>query len=437
MTPDTPRRRTWSNRTPLLVSLIGLLLMAALIGAWSLRAHIAGAVIGAGTVEVSQTMTAVQHPVGGVVEEIVATNGDLVQAGDVVVRLEDMQLRSDLAVVEDTLFEVLANIARLEAAIDGRQEMELHPALIEAAQQRPQIDTLVQRQKRQLFAHFEALATEARLLDEQVAQVQAQITGLEAQRASRGEEMAFVTSEMQRLLDLSGRGLVKQADLFNMQKARATVSGEIGRLEARIAELRGKISEIELKRHTIVPKERRLAVTELSKLRPERTKYLERRATILDRLTRLEIRAPITGRIHDTQLQGLRSVVEAAKPLMMIVPDADPTFVSVKIRDTDIDQVHVGQEASLRFRAFDGRHIPLILGQVDGISADVLRDPTTRKAYYEVTLVLPDAERAKLGDRELLPGMPVDAFLSTESRTPLNYVLRPLLTYFDRAFRDA
>jgi HlyD family secretion protein len=437
MMADTPRRRTWSSRYPLTISLLGLLLMATLIGAWSLRARISGAVIGSGTVEVSQTMTAVQHPVGGVVEEIIATNGDRVEAGDVVVRLEDVQLRSDLAVVEGSLYEILANIARLEAVIDGREQMELHPLLAEAAATHPEIDILVQRQKRQLFAHFEALATEARLLDEQVAQVNAQIVGLEAEINSRNEEMTHIASEMSRLEELAGRGLVKQVDLFNLQKARTFVRGEIGKLAAKIAELRGKISEIELKRHTIVPKERKLAVAELSKLRPERTKFLERRASLLDSLGRLEIRAPISGRIHDTQVQGLRSVVVAAKPLMMIVPDEDPTFISVKIRDTDIDQVHVGQTASLKFKAFDGRHIPLILGRVDGISANVLIDPHTRRSYYEITLVLDETELAKLGGRHLLPGMPVEAFLSTESRTPLNYVLRPLMTYFDRAFRDA
>lgn len=438
MTQPVPlKRRTWNARYPLVLSLMSVTLLAALIGLWAARANISGAVIGKGTVEVSQTMTALQHPIGGVVSEILVTNGDSVTAGDVVVRLEDAQLRSDLTVVEGNLFEVLANVARLEAIIDGRQEMDLHPAMVQAAAERPEFEALIQRQKRQLFAHFEALAAEARLLDEQITQVNAQIAGLGAQVTANRQEQAFVTAERKRLDELSQKGLMKASDLFALEKTQVSINGEYGRLTAGIAELRGKISELELNRHTIGPKEQKLAVAELSKLRPERTKYLENRAVLQDRLTKLEIRAPISGKVHDSQVQGLRSVVVAAKPLMMIVPDADPALVIVRIEATDIDQVYPGQEATLKFKAFNLRHLPIILGEVVQISADVFLDPLTRKNYYEVALELQEAEIDKLGDRGLLPGMPVEAFLATDTRTPLNYVLQPLMTYLDRAFRDA
>ncbi|MDA5094340.1 HlyD family type I secretion periplasmic adaptor subunit [Aliiroseovarius sp. KMU-50] len=435
--PAEKKRRTWNSRAPMVLSVMSIALLVGLLGVWAARANIGGAVIGAGTVEVSQTMTALQHPVGGVVEELLVTNGDQVSAGDVVVRLEDVKLRSDLNVVEDNLFEILANIARLEAEIDDREEMELHPVLVQAAAQRPEIQALVQRQERRLAAHFEALTTEVQLLDEQVVQVKAQIVGLDSQIEAKETEKSYIDNEIAQLQVLAQKGLLKMSDMFRVEKSLATVSGEIGRLIARIAELRGKISEIELKRHTVAPKARKLAVTELSKLRPERTKYIERRATILDGLTRLDIRAPISGNIHDIKVLGLRSVVVAAKPLMMIVPDSEPALVLVKISATDIDQVYVGQEASLKFKAFNLRHVPIVLGHVSAISADVFTDPRTRKSYYNVSVALLKAEVKKLGGRELLQGMPVEAFLSTDSRTPLEYVLKPLMTYLDRAFRDA
>ena len=258
-----------------------------------------------------------------------------------------------------------------------------------------------------------------------------------AQLNAKREERTFSEAELERLDTLAGRGLVKQSERFSLLKTMSTIEGEIGKLEARAAELRGKISETELKRHMIIPKERKLAVAELSKLRPERTKFLERRSTLLNQMSKLEIRAPISGRAHDSNVLGIKSVVVAGKPLMMIVPDSDPGIVLVRIDATDIDQIYPRQEASLKFKAFNGRHIPIILGEVSSISADVFKDPVTRRSYYEVTLTMDESELAKLGERALLPGMPVEAFLSTESRTPLNYVLQPLLTYFDRAFRDA
>ncbi len=436
--PIQPRPRlTWNTRFPMMLSFVVLALLVLLLGVWGMRASIAGAVMGSGKIEASKIMTAVQHPVGGVVNEILITDGDRVEAGDVVVRLEDAQIRSDLAVAEDNLFEVLANITRLEAIIDGRAELDLSAELSHAAETSPEVAILLKRQARQLTAHYQTMKTETNLLDKQKSQVNAQILGLEAQVAAKNEEMRYIILEMARLDNLESRGLLKQADRFNMQKSQTAVGGEVGRLNAKIAEMRGRMAEIELKQHMIEPKEIRIAVAELSRLRPERTKYLERCASLRQQLRKMEITAPISGRIHNISIQGLRSVVVAARPLMMIVPDTQPRTVTVRIRDTDIDQVALGQSASLKFRAFDGRNMPIILANVKTVSADALMDQTTRKLYYNVSLEFEDSELLKLGDRELVPGMPVEAFLSTESRTPLNYVLRPLKTYFDRAFRDA
>lgn len=420
----------------LLAGLLLVFLFGAL-GVWSVRTNISGAVIGTGVIEASSNLTTVQHPIGGVVAEILARNGDNVDAGDVVVRLDDWQLQSDLKVVEGDLFENLANIARLEAAIDNRPKITPDPILADAAFARAEIQSLIARQQRQLDAEFESLGTERQLLDEQILQVDAQITGVEAQLAAKSDEKAVLAQELLKAQELTDKGLMKLSEMFVLQRSDMTMRGEMGRLSAQVAELRGKISELELKRHSIVPDARQLAVTELSKLRPERTRYLERRASILDGLSKLEIRAPIAGKIHDSKVLGLRSVIVAASPLMMIIPDTDPVFVGVRIVATDIDQVFVGQDASLKFKSFNGRTIPIILGRVASVSADAFTDPTTRKPYYEVRIALRDDEMPKLGAKDLIPGMPVEAFLSTESRTPMNYVLRPILVYFDRAFRDS
>lgn len=430
-----PVRLTWSTRRPLLLGLGSFVLLVGVIGFWSVRADIAGAVIGLGVIEVSSTQTAVQHPVGGVVKEILAREGDRVAAGDVVVRLDDFQLLSDLKVVEGDLFETLAAIARLEAEVEGRPTLTLHPALAEAARI-PEYGRLIDRQQRDLDAFYASIAAEDGLLDEQVSQIQAQIVGIEAQLAASTDERALISAELLTARDLNARGLNRDADLVALEKAEVATRGEIGKLTAQIAELRGKIAEVELKRLQILPDAETSAAQELAKLRPERTRFLERRASILDGLTKLDIRAPVSGQIYQSTVQGLRSVIVAASPLMMIVPDDDPVLANVRVAATDIDQAYVGQSASLKFKSFNGRQIPIILGRVAQISADASLDTTTRKTYYQVKVGLLPEEMAKLGDKDLIPGMPVEAFLSTESRTPLSYVLRPFMFYFDRAFRD-
>lgn len=430
-----PQRQTWKISRMVVVGVVAVLLLLTLFGVWAARAHIAGAVIGIGVIEVSTTRTAVQHPIGGVVVEILHREGDRVAAGDVVLRLDDRSLLSDLTVTEGGLFETLVNIARLEAALEGRQDMDLHPLLIDAAS--PELDALLARQQRQLDDHFLTIETERQLLAEQVAQTEAQIVGIEAQLDAKRDEQTILATELVRGRDLSDQGLIRTPELTTLEKADAAVRGEIGRLEAQIAELRGRITEAGLKQLAVTTDAADLIGVELSRLRPERTRLLEARSEILEELSRLEIRAPVSGRIIQSQILGLRSVVVAASPLMMIVPDDEPVLAVVRVSATDIDQIYVGQDASLKFKSFNGRQIPIILGQVLQISADAFLDQRTQKTYYTVAIALHEAELDKLGDTDLIPGMPVEAFLTSESRTPLSYAMRPILFYFDRAFRDA
>ena len=431
------RRQTWSIHRSLFLSIAAILILLAFLSVWSVRTNTAGAVVGAGVIEVSTTRTAVQHPIGGVVVEIHKRDGDVVQAGDIVLRLDDNRLRSDLAVNESALFETLASIARLEAAIEDRHELLLDPLLAEAAAANPDVRTLVERQQRQLDSHFTALDTEMRLLDEQSAQTESQIAGVQAQLAGKQGEEALLAAELERGRELAGRELIRSSDLTTLETEDVKVRGEIGQLEAQIAELRGRIAETRLKRLSVVNDAAELAGTELNRLRPERTRLLEERSVILEELSRLDIRAPVSGRIIDSQVFGLRSVVVAASPLMMIVPDDEPVLARVRVYSTDVDQVYLGQDASLKFKSFDGRQLPIILGQVRQVSADAFLDQRTQTTYYDVLVGLEQVELAKLGDKALIPGMPVEAFLATDSRTPLNYVLRPIMFYFDRAFRDA
>lgn len=435
---DAERQRpTWSVHRSLFLSATAVILLLAFLGVWSVRTQIAGAVVGAGVIEVATTRTAVQHPIGGVVVEILKRDGDRVRAGEVVLRLDDSKLRSDLAVNESALFETLASIARLEAAIEERHELDLDPLLVEAAARDPNVRALVARQQRQLDTYFTAIATEMSLIDEQTAQTGAQIDGVEAQLAAKQDEQSLLADELARSRELAGRELIRTSELTALETEDVKIRGEIGQFESQIADLRGRIAENRLKRLTVVTDAAELAETELNRLRPERTRLLEERSVILDERSHLEIRAPVSGRIIDSQVFGLHSVVVAASPLMMIVPDDEPVLARVRVFATDVDQVHLGQDASLKFKAFDGRQLPIILGTVRQVSADAFLDQRTQKTYYDVLVALDDAELAKLGQRTLIPGMPVEAFMATDSRTPLNYALRPIMVYFDRAFRDS
>jgi HlyD family secretion protein len=430
-------RRTWAITRPLAAGLLATGLLLASLSVWSTIANIAGAVLGTGHIEVTTTRTAVQHPIGGVVVEILKRDGDTVKAGDVVLRLDDRQLQSDLTVTEGALWETLATIARLEAALGGTATMRLPAPMTEALARNPALQDLLDRQQQQLDDHFAMITNETALLEETNVQTRFQIDGVTAQLAAQQQETAVLEQEVARAKDLEAQGLIRQAELATLEKSAIGVRGEIGRLQAQIAELRGKITQTNLSKLSVSTRAHDVMGAELSRLRPERTRLMEARNVILQELSLLDVRAPVNGRIIDSQVQGLRSVVVAASPVMMIVPQDEPILARVRIDARDIDQVFVGQEASLRFTAFNGRQVPIILGRVLQVSADAFVDPATQANFYDVAISLDDSVSALLDGAGLIPGMPVEAHLATQSRTPLDYVLRPIRFYFDRAFRDA
>jgi HlyD family secretion protein len=436
MTDDRRTRRTWNASRPIALALIAFAVLFTGLGVWSTNAQITGAVLGSGVIAQSSSITAVQHPVGGVVETIFVRDGDRVEAGDVLVRLEGREVRSDLKAAEGELFEALANIARLEAAIEARSEMAVHPVFAEALPDRPELARLLERQRAQLADFFTTMRVQEDLYDQQITQIIAQIDGVEAELEAKIAERALMAKDIEKARTLAERQLVNLTDLHDLERRDVVMLGERGALEARVAELRGRVAELRLSRHAVGPEMRETAAAELARQRPLRARYLEQRAKLMDALDALEIRAPVAGTVHDSRLLGERSVVKAAEPLLMIVPDDAAIEVEVKIDATDIDQVFEGQDASLRFNAYSARDTPIILGRVIRVSADAFQDPVKRTFYYEVGIGLLPDEVGKLGDRSLTIGMPVDAFLATTTQTPMDYLLRPLETYVARAFRD-
>ncbi len=431
------KRRTWTLWRPLGIGVGAAIFLILVLGVWGNFTNISGAVIGTGKVQVATQRTALQHPVGGVVAEMLVQNGDEVRVGDILLRLDATSLSSELNVVEGELFEALANEARLQAIVDDSTEILPHPTLLEAAATHPSVQSLLDRQARRLAAHYASLNTQNSLLGQQAQQVREQIIGTKAELAAKQKRKTYVEEELAQSSALAAKKLIKASVVYSLQKDKVTNEGDIARLRAKAAELGGKVAELELKRHDLAPAIKEKAVAEMSKLRPVRTKFLEKRITLLDRLSQLEIRSPIDGKIHDSQILGLRSVIVAAKPLMYIVPSHEPVSVMVRIDASDIDQIYLSQPASLKFRSFSRRTTPVIFGEITLISPDAFLDEKTKKPYYDVEIGLTPEELAKLEGKPLLPGMPVDAFISTQSRTPLNYVTKPLLNYFDRAFRDA
>ncbi|WP_299401356.1 HlyD family type I secretion periplasmic adaptor subunit [uncultured Roseobacter sp.] len=429
--------RQWKATGPLMIGALALVVLVGVLGVWSVQARISGAVIAPGMIQVESNRQVLQHPQGGVVGALLVKDGDQVAAGDVVLRFDDTQLRSELAIIEGQLFEVLARKARLQAERDGLSALPISEELQEMAAQDPSVQALVDGQARLFAARAASLKQSAGQISEQIAQAENQIEGATAQLSAFETQRELIETELTDSQTLFEKGLSPAARVSALQREQARLLGEIGSVTASVAQLRGQIAALNIERIALTTRLREEAITTLRDLQFQEVELVQRRLSTRDTLSRMDLRAPVSGVIYGSRVFALQAVVSPAEPIMYIIPQDQPMVVSARIDPIHVDQVHLGQTATLRFAAFDQRMTPELYGQVTKLSADVFTDETTGVSYYQVELIPDDTEMEKLGGQVLLPGMPVEAFIRTAERSPLNYLAKPLTDYFTRAFRDS
>ena len=436
-TPD-PRadRNRWNHRHFLLIGYTALFVLVFGLGAWAAVTQIAGAVVSSGIIEVEGNRQVVQHPDGGVIAEIDARDGDEVAAGDVLVRLDGSALITELGIVEGQWFEILARKSRLSAERDGLEAIAFDPELIERGLTDKSIAGIVKAQEQQFEARLKLNRDERDQLDEQKTQIAEQNVGLESLRDSTRLQIDLLSKEITSQEALLRQGLTEQTKVLTPQRELARLRGTEGQVQASLAESRGKIAEIEVERLRLASEFRDKAITELRELEFREIELRERRRDLKDRIAKLDLRAPVSGVVYGSTADTIRGVIRAGDPVMYVVPKNTPLVVRAHVEPIHIDQVHVGQEATLRFSAFDARTTPEVSGTVKAVSADAFEDRQRGTRYYRADIEIDATIQEKLGNLIILPGMPVEAFIRTEDRSAWTYLTKPLTTYFTRAFRE-
>lgn len=428
----------WSARRPLMIGVFGLAVLLGGFGTWSVMSSIAGAVVASGRIEVDRNRQVVQHLDGGIVAEILVEEGDSVATGAMLLRLDAKELRSQLAVTEGQLFEMMARRARLEAERDEVQDLNFESELTALANVRPEIQDLVEGQGRLFLARRVSIAREVEQLEKRRSQTRDQITGVKAQQKSSRLQLELIAEELKNQTTLLERGLAQAGTVLNLRRTEADLSGTLGELIATEAQARGRITEIDIEILKLGTRRREEAITQLRDLRYRELELAENRRTLLERLDRLDITAPVSGIVYDLQVHTPRSVIRAAEPVLYLVPQDRPLVIAAQVELTDIDQIFLGQEVTLRFSALDQRNTPDLFGTVMQVSADAFEDEATRLRYYRVEIELNPGEMSRLPqDTVLIPGMPVESYIRTADRTPLAYLIKPLADYFVRAFRES
>ena len=426
-------RPVYSARMPLMVGWLALVLLVGGIGMWSVRTQIAGAIIAPGMIVVENNRQVVQHAEGGVIGDIRARDGSRVAAGDLLIRLDDTLLRSDLAIAEHQLIELRARRARLAAERDGAESVVFPDNLASSDAAAEQIDG-----QRKLFeARRETLSKEVSQIAERIEQTGNQIEGAQAQLDALAIQQELILSELEDQDSLLQRGLVQASRVSTLRREAARIAGEIGKLRSDVAQFRGQIAAFEIEKLKLVSTRQENAIVELRDIQFRELELSEKRQSLVERMSRLELRAPVSGIVYGSTIFAEKAVIQPAEPLMYLVPQDQPLIVSARVEAIHVDQVHVGQPATLRFTSFNQRLTPEVLGQVTAVSADVFQDEITGMNYYRVELTPLTEELAKIEEQQLLPGMPVESYLRTEDRTPLSYLTKPLTDYFGRSFRES
>src|SRR5215813_3808380 len=384
----SPELRGMLRRQTAAIIIAALLLVVGL-GGWAMTTEFSGAVIAAGQLVVDSNVKKVQHPTGGVVGRLNVREGQEVKAGDIVISLDDTQIRANRDIYVKALNEFAARQAREEAERDGLDKVTF-PADLLARMSDPDVAKAVTGEGRQFQIRRTSREGQKAQLRERMIQVRQEISGYEAQITSKDKQIEWVGKELVGVYELWEKNLIPYTRLTSLERDKERLVGERGQLIAAIAQTKGKIVETELQILQVDQDMRTEIGRDLAEIRAKTAELVERKVAAEDALKRVDIRAPIDGVVHQLTVHTVGGVISPGEPIMLVVPYADSLEVEAKVAPQEIDQLQVGQPAVLRFVSFSQRTTPEIDGTVSRISADVSEDSKSGTHYYTIRVSVSD-----------------------------------------------
>lgn len=392
-----------------------------------------GAVVASGTVSVEGEYKAVQHLEGGIVSEILVRNGDTVKAGDLLIRLDGTQSRASMAAMTGKVAEHSIQEARLIAERDRKDNFAFPKDLDQAD---PAVAATFAAQKLLFDTRRAAYLGQLKVLNQKLAQTESELKGLESQLQARIKERALNAKELATVMPLFEKGYVNQQRIGPLQREEARLDGEIGNLKSEAQKLKSARIEAEARLSQADKEYSQQAAGDLEKVQGQLSEERETLKAAADKASRTEIRAPVAGIVHALSVHTQGGVVQPGGAVLQIVPSGTELILSAKFQPRDIDNVHMGQNAAVRFQAFDSHTTPRLQGKVRRVSAAEFTDKDGR-AFFTADVEVPASEVSKLGsEHRLVPGMPAEVYLELPARTVLSYFMKPFTDMMARAFRE-
>lgn len=404
-------------------------------GGWAAMASIDGAVVATGSVVVESDRKAVQHLEGGIVQSLMVTGDAHVAEGQVLLRLESTQERAKEEIARSAVYSAVAEEARLSAEAEGKDNIAFPAELVQKASD-PSAQRAIGDQKRRFEERRAARKIEISILEERIAQAQRQIQGNDAQSKASRAQYDSVSAEYAKLKPLADQGIVAFARVATLERTKADLDGKIGAYQADIARYGRVIDESRLQIEQVGQKVVEEATAKLAETRAQLAEAREKLRVAVDVLTRMEVRAPRSGRIVNLKVHTVGAVVKPGEVLMEVVPDNDVLVVAAKVSSLDINHVQVGLPTEIRLPSFKARSTPIAVGEVLSIAADAVRDEATHQPYYEVKISVEVAQFPEKMREKLKPGMMADVLIATGERTVLAYLTQPMTDAVRRGMRE-
>lgn len=416
---------------------LGLVTVAALVfGVFGLAAlvQIAGAVVAYGDVSVESRVKKVAHPTGGVVADVLVHEGDRVRKGQPLIRFDTTVSGAAADLSGASLEQLLARRARLTAERDGLGGIAWPDELTRS--DAPRARAAMAEEDRLFRIRQGARAGQQAQVGERVRATQQEIGSLEAQLAAARRQSALIEPERAGMRKLWDKGLATLNRVNQLERSAVDLEGGAASLRAQIAQARARIAELRQSAIQIDQDARSAAGVELADVLARLNDQQARTVAADDTFDRSVVRAPADGVVDKLAFNTVGGVIPATETIMEIVPDSDRMVVEAKVGVADIDQLHLGQAAMLRFSAFNLQTTPEIAGTLTRIAPERTVDERSGATFYKVRLVVAEGEQRKLGGLKLVPGMPVEAYIRTGDRSLLSYVTKPLRDQLSRSFRE-
>lgn len=429
---------TASVRNSALAALAIIVVLLVGVAGWGGTQELEDAVMAPGTIVVGSQKKRMQHPDGGIIAAINVADGEHVAAGDVLFRLDGKILVTERGAVLRRIFELTAKRWRLLAERDGAEQLAVWvaPPNIITDGDASELDEIVVGQRRLFDVRRQVLIKQMEQMGERSKQLSMLIGGLDRQVSSRTKQIDVTHDEIAQLADLKQKGLLPLSRWTPLARQEASLDGELGQIEAQLASTRAQIAEVELKRIEAEDTYRREALNDLQAVDGELSQLVEKNEALQQKVGRLDVRAPVSGRIHELGVHTIGGVISPSDTLAYVVPSDEALVIDALVSPRDIDRVRNGLAARVRLTSFDRKTTPELNGRVQSISADHLVQQNNAPPTFKVRVTLDEGETKRLGIVDILPGMEAEVMMTGAPRTMLSFLSKPLTDQMTRAFRE-